>query len=392
MLGPMRSALAFSCWLIAVSPACSSDSNAERIASGGSSGSGEVGEGGAAGAVGGGMGGPAATAGRSSSEGPDMMAPLDMTANGGSLGSGAGAPDGGLPDAATAAGVCPPGPFAESPVPDGLLPQTVCSEMTFSEGPVWFDALGTLFFSDFQIGSPGTFFDGRILSHTPGGSCEEFIADAGTNGLAIAPDGNLLGCRHADQTLTIFDLTTRQPSVLIADNDGASFNSPNDVAVRSDGNLYFTDPTYLRGARPAEQPARVYWRDTSGALTVIDEGPNANGISLSPDESRLYVSHLGFGGAQNQIIVFDVAAGGAPSNPTQFVNAGSDGMAVDCAGNLYITNGGVQIYNPEGELVDTIIAPGAANVAFGGPERRTLYITAEESLLSIELAIPGLPY
>ena len=225
---------------------------------------------------------------------------------------------------------------------------------------------------------------------TPGGACAEFIQNAGTNGLAIAPDGNLLGCRHGDQTLTIFDLMTREPTVLIADNDGVAFNSPNDVAVRSDGNLYFTDPTYLLAGRMSEQPARAYRRDPSGALSIIDEGGNANGITLSPDETRLYLSHLG--GGQNNVLVFDVDASGAVTNPTPFIDVGSDGMAIDCAGNLYVTQGGVRIYNPNGDLLETLAVPGAANVAFGGPERRTLYITATDSLFAVELAIPGLPY
>lgn len=322
----------------------------------------------------------------SSSEGNDVTGPLDTM-------SGAGAPgsmpsdvsvDGGQPPVAQS--VCPPGPFAANPVPAGAAPEVVCSEMTFTEGPVWFHERNTLFFSDFQLNNPAL---GRIMSFTPGGQCEELIATAGTNGLAIAPDGNLLGARHSDQTLTIFDLETQQPAVLVADNAGASFNSPNDIAVRSDGNLYFTDPTFLLGNRDSELPARAYRRDPSGALSVIDQTGNTNGITLSPDETRLYLSRLG---GQSSIVVFDVDAAGAVSNPQPFVGGGSDGMVVDCAGNLYITQGGVRVYDPEGELITTIAAPGAANVAFGGAERRTLYITAEDQLLAVELAIPGLPY
>lgn len=322
----------------------------------------------------------------SSSEGNDVTGPLDTM-------SGAGAPgsmpsdvsvDGGQPPVAQS--VCPPGPFAANPVPAGAAPEVVCSEMTFTEGPVWFHERNTLFFSDFQLNNPAL---GRIMSFTPGGQCEELIATAGTNGLAIAPDGNLLGARHSDQTLTIFDLETQQPAVLVADNAGASFNSPNDIAVRSDGNLYFTDPTFLLGNRDSELPARAYRRDPSGALSVIDQTGNTNGITLSPDETRLYLSRLG---GQSSIVVFDVDAAGAVSNPQPFVGGASDGMVVDCAGNLYITQGGVRVYDPEGELITTIAAPGAANVAFGGAERRTLYITAEDQLLAVELAIPGLPY
>jgi len=261
--------------------------------------------------------------------------------------------------------------------------------MTFAEGPVWFEDRQTLFFSDFQIANPLTNFNGRIMTHTPGSGCDVFIEDAGTNGLAIAPDGNLLGCRHVNQTVSIFDLTSREPSVLIADDDGASFNSPNDATLRSDGNLYFTDPNFLRGLRLPELPARAYRRDPSGTLTVIEEGSEANGINLSPDEQRLYLSHIGL---RNDVVVFDVDASGAVGAPRPFIPIGSDGMAVDCAGNLYITpETGVLIFDPNGNLIGTIPLPGAANLAFGGPERRTLFITAAVALFSVELAIPGLP-
>jgi gluconolactonase len=288
-----------------------------------------------------------------------------------------------MPPANDPANGCPAGPFAASPLPAGATPQPVCTGMTFTEGAVWFAERNTLFFSDIVTGA------GRIMSFSPGGMCQEFIANAGTNGLVVAPDGNLLAARHGDQTLTLFDLMTRQPTVLVADNGGLSFNSPNDIAVRSDGNLYFTDPTYLLAGRMSEQPARAYRRDPSGALSVIDQNGNTNGVTLSPDETQLYLSHLG---NPNNILVFDVDASGALANSRQFANVGSDGMGIDCAGNLYVTQGGVRVYSPDGNLIGTIAAPGAANLAFGGPERRTLYITATTSLLAVELAIPGLPY
>jgi len=287
------------------------------------------------------------------------------------------------------AAVCPPGPFAASPLVAGATAEEVCGGMTFTEGAVWFAEQSTLYFSDFNLG--GGNLAGTIRSHTPGGDCPVFIENAGTNGLAIAPDGNLLGCRHSDQTLTIFDLETRQPTVLIPDNAGLAFNSPNDVAVRSDGNMYFTDPNFLLAGRPSEQPVRAYRRDPSGALTIIAQG-STNGITLSPDESLLYLARVG-GGGGNGIVVFDVDDSGALSNERPFAPVGSDGMAIDCAGNLYITQNGVQVFDPSGDPIGTIPgSQGAANVAFGGPDRRTLFITAQDSLLAIELAIPGLPY
>jgi gluconolactonase len=332
--------------------------------------------------------GNAAGANAQGSEATGVVGLANPGGGGASGPSGAGATaDAGSPPAS--AGVCPPGPYAANPIPTGAAPRTLCTGMTFTEGAVWFQSLNTLFFSDFLLRDAASNFNGRILSYTPDGQCQEFIADAGTNGLVIGLDGNLLGARHREQNLTRFDLTTKQASVLVPDFNGASFNSPNDIAVRSDGNLYFTDPNYMLGNRTSELPMQSYRRDPSGALTVIDTGGSPNGITLSPDETRLYLSHLG---GANNVIVFDVDASGAVANPRPFANVGSDGMAIDCAGNLYVTQGGVRVYDPSGTLLGTIAAPGAANVAFGGPERKTLYITATTNLLAVELAIPGLPY
>jgi gluconolactonase len=372
--------------------ACSNDASDDGV--GGTSAS-VAGTGGADGGVNGlsGSGGGAGAANLDTPQGDVSLAGASSGGNSGSTpedggaGGAGGSADGG---GSTLAGVCPPGPFAASPLPAGATAQTLCTGMTFTEGAVWFQERNTLFFSDFQIGNAAANFTGRIRSFTPGGQCQDFILGAGTNGLVIAPDGNLLGARHLDQTLTIFDLTTQQPTVFVADNGGLAFNSPNDIAVRSDGNLYFTDANYMLGNRTSEQPTRAYRRDPSGTLSVIDSGTNPNGIALSPDENRLYLSHLGGGG--NNMLVFDVEASGAVADPQPFGNGSSDGMAIDCAGNVYATQGGVRIFDPEGELLGTIAAPGAANVAFGGPERRTLFITAGASLLSVELQIPGLPY
>jgi gluconolactonase len=322
-------------------------------------------------------------------EAPPVNAPLQNPPGGNGTGAGA-MPPANTPDddddatpGPVATNACPAGPFAASPLTAGATPQTLCTGMTFTEGAVWFAERNTLFFSDIVNGA------GRIMSFTPGGMCQEFITNSGTNGLAIAADGNLLAARTGDRTITLFDLTTKQPTVLVPNNGGLAFNAPNDVALRSDGNLYFTDPNYMGGM--AQQPTRAYRRDPSGALTVIDEGGNSNGITLSPDESKLYLSHIG--GGANNVLVFDVDAAGALSPPRPFLpNTGSDGMGIDCAGNLYISNGGVQVFSPDGNQLGTIPAPGAANVAFGGPEGKTLYITARTTLLSIELAIPGLPY
>lgn len=345
--------------------------------------------GGSAGTAGAPQGG--ASSGGSGSElgvgGNVSLEPSAGAGGGDGEGGGAAAPDSGAPP--VVGSVCPAGPFAANPLEGAAAPATVCDGMSFTEGPVWFAERNQLFFSDFQLGNAAANGNGLIWSFTPGGECERFIEDAGTNGLAIGPDGNLLGARHFDQTLTSFDLDTLEPTVFLADNGGLAFNSPNDIAVRSDGNLYFTDPDFLLLNRASQQPTRAYRLDPDGALTAISEGGNTNGITLSPDESKLYLSTFGGGGS---IVVFDVDASGALSNQQPFAPVGSDGMVVDCAGNLYITQGGVQVFSPDGEQLGLINAPGAANVAFGGPDRRTLFITATTTLRAVELAIPGLPY
>jgi gluconolactonase len=393
----MRSwVIGLSCLSLVGLLACSDESDDGGVA-GGVTVAGSAGVGGGNSAAGtsggGGAGTSAAGAGGSSSGGSGSelglggnveLTPSAGAGGGDGEGSGSVRADAGSP---VSDAVCPPGPFAANPLEGAAAPEIVCNGLTFAEGTVWFSNRNQLFFSDFQIGDDAA--PGRIMSFTPGGACAEFIADAGTNGLVIAPDGNLLGARHVDQTLTIFDLETREPSVFVADNGGLAFNSPNDITVRSDGNVYFTDPNYFLAGRDSEQPMRAYRRDPSGALTVIDETGTPNGITLSPDETRLYLSHLGGG---NNILVFDVDAAGATSNPQPFAGVGSDGMGIDCAGNLYITQNGVQVFSPDGEPLGTINAPGAANVAFGGPDRRTLFIAATNTLRAVELAIPGLPY
>jgi gluconolactonase len=389
--------LGLSGFLVLGSFACSDDSDGGGVAGGvavaGSAGAGAAGTGGGNGN--GNAGTSATPQGGASSGGSGSE--LGIGGNVELLpGGGAGGDDGSNEVGADAGvtppvlgAVCPPGPFAADPLEGAAEPEILCDGMSFTEGAVWFAERNQLFFSDFEIGNATA--NGRIMSFTPGGECEELIPNAGTNGLVIGLDGNLLGARHVDQTLTSFDLETGEATVFLADNNGLSFNSPNDITIRSDGNLYFTDPNYFLAGRPMEQPMRAYRRDPNGVVSVVDETGTPNGITLSPDETRLYVSRLNQG-QPSTIAVFDVDASGATSNPQTFADVGSDGMAIDCAGNLYITSGGVQVFSPNGDSLGTINAPQAANVAFGGPDRRTLFITAGATLRAVELAIPGLPY
>lgn len=129
---------------------------------------------------------------------------------------------------------------------------------------------------------------------------------------------------------------------------------------------------------------------SSDAILVSDALDKPNGIALSPDEQTLYVGSSGA-----DVLAYPVAADGSTGTPSVLASpGGSDGMTVDCAGNLYVTSGGeAKVLSPDGDALFAIdVAETPSNVAFGGANRRTLYITAGTGLYSIELEIPGLPY
>lgn len=256
----------------------------------------------------------------------------------------------------------------------------------FTEGPVWLADLGVLRFSDI----PAT----DILELDPlSGEITVWRADSqGTNGNAVAPNGDMLMCEHLGRRVSRSPADAAPAPVTVASEyQGDSFNSPNDVIMRSDGNIYFTDPTYGLGGGQAELPFRGVFRFDGTTVTLVDDSfGQPNGIALSPDETKLYVSDSQDGG----LMVFDVAADGSTGAGTELIDASpSDGMAVDDAGNLYLTTGaGVEVYKSDGTAWGVIPVPEQpANCTFGGSNRRTLFITARTGLYSVELNVPGLP-
>lgn len=273
-------------------------------------------------------------------------------------------------------------------------PTKIRDGFIFVEGPVWSDAQGAFFFSEMDFnhegknGPPSTIHK-LVLPST----FEVFIPDAGSNGLAIDAQG-LVAATHDTQTLSRFDLGTKARSVFVADYQGKHFNSPNDVAISSSGNVYFSDPDWQLATRPNETGVTgVYWRLPSGEVRLLDGGlSRPNGVSLSPDETKLYVGHTG-----GSIEVYPVLADGSVGQRRAFAEVQEpDGMAVDCLGRLYVAshNAGILIVlSPEGQVLSSIeVAPRVTNVAFGGPDHRTLLITAGTAVYSLSSATPGFPY
>jgi gluconolactonase len=209
--------------------------------------------------------------------------------------------------------------------------------------------------------------------------------------------GRLIGASHMVGGIVRFDWQSPNaaPETVVNGYGGSRFGSPNDLTVRDDGVLYFTDPFYQAGAERQDEE-RAYWVDTAGTVSPIDGAPTPpNGISLSPDQQTLYI-----GGGQ-PLRAFPVGSDGAPGTGAQFGDTpyrGVDGMGVDCAGNLYVTlhsDGVVAVLSPSGDRIGTItVASSVTNVAFGGPDRKTLFITKlnPPTLYSVNVGIAGYPY
>lgn len=352
------------------------------MASGGSTASGGAGAGGTAGSA-------AGTGGN---------------AGGSTAGTGGSAGVGGSGGTTSTGFKCGAGPFETLTIPSGKASKVAGAppsddfnknNFTNVEGPVWIG--DSLYFSE-MTGS-NTIPPARILKIAPGGVVSVAVPDSGSNGLAVDGAGNLIAAVHKDGSISQIALPAGTATPLIGMFNGMRFTSPNDLAIRSDGIIYFSDPSYQNQANPqkGEHLYRVSAPPTRTASIVPDAPSTPNGVTLSPDEKTLYVSGSG-------LKKFTVMTDGTLSAASDFVvGSGGDGMAVDCNGNLYVAgNMGnvVRVYSSAGMALGTIQADGAGtttNVAFGGTDHKMLYITAQgnegqRGVWSIALNVPGFPY
>ena len=271
----------------------------------------------------------------------------------------------------------------------------------WAEGPAYFPAGRYLVWSDIPN-------DRMLRWDECDGNVSEFRSPAGhTNGHTVDRQGRLVSCEHLARrvTRTEFDGTR---SVLADRYQGARLNSPNDVVVRSDGSIWFTDPSYgidhdyegLRQEREVDG-CHVYRIDPAGSdvTRVADDFARPNGLAFSPDESRLYIADTGAThdpDGPRHIRVFDVIDGRTLSGGEVFAECDSglfDGFRCDEAGRVWTSAGdGVHCFEPDGTLIGKIHVPETvANVCFGGPHRNRLFITATTSLYSVYLLLRGAP-
>jgi gluconolactonase len=288
---------------------------------------------------------------------------------------------------ASAAFVCPDGPFGDPLAGMGQVqtinaPQGGGNFFSFIEGPVWIDSLERLFFSDnvtperiWQLSAPFT---------TP----SVFLQNSGSNGLAVDNQDRLVAADQAGNRVVRIDPST---SAVIGTIAPAGNYNPNDVIVRSDDNVYFTDANEARAFYRVSPGGQLSGPFNSSNATNAPGNPN--GILLSPDENTLYVSNV-FG---RSVSAFSLLADGAvdPASGVIFADETgntADGMAIDCAGNLYLgTDSGVEVYSPDGDFIGDIPTGYASNCTFGGADRRTLFVTSQNALKSVTLGVPGLP-
>ena len=258
------------------------------------------------------------------------------------------------------------------------------------EGPVWTGDV--LYFSDFRF-SDG--FPSKIRRLTADGRLETAIEASGSNGLALGQDGALVAATHDRKELSRYDLVDGARMRIVGEYQGQPFNSPNDLVVGDDGTIWFTDPDFQRAAAPGgQEKTRVYRVGSDGVATVVDDSiANPNGIALSPNGRTLYVAG---GGEQGVLRAYPIADGQAGPGRDLVSTVVPDGLAVDCLGNIYLTEHiqrRVRVISPQGEQLATIaVDANVTNAAFGGPQRRTLYLTGAGAVWSIELDVAGLPY
>jgi gluconolactonase len=375
MLGLSDVAIAAAGWLL-VSAGCGGagapqpGTTGSGGAAGGDSGASKLDAGTDAGSPGNGDGADRAEAGESGGAAGNMVDGGD--ASGAGDGAGSAAMDAGR-ETAMSKPLCPPGPFE---MPRAGTARTVCAGVArynWSEGPAWVASQGAFYFTNF----PNMTFDtGDIIKYTPGtGACELFIEGARCNGLAATTDGNLIGACQGTRAIMKYDLATKQATTVASMVQGTIFGQPNDLIQHTNGSIYFSSPA-VRPGRPVGLDSATLRIDPMGIVSVVGMG-YSNGIALSPDERRLYVVGQG---------LWDLDAQGVPSNKRAF-NLGGDGIAVDCAGNVY-DNGG-NISSPAGQRIGTF--PASTNMSFGGPDGKMLLLVANQSARVIDMNVPGLP-
>jgi len=306
---------------------------------------------------------------------------------------------------------------AKAPLPPGMVAADVrpghAATVCFLEGPAVHES-GDVYFSDIS--------GNRILRLTTDGAWSVFRADSGrTNGNTFDARGRLLSCEGAEngpggrRRVVRTDLASGRVEVLAERYEGKRYNSPNDICVDDLGRVWFTDPRYSPDRSDLEMDVEAVYRiDPDGKVTRVLSQPDIerpNGIAITPDHKTLYLvdSHPRPGG-NRKIWAFDVSDAGTLANKRLIYDfgkgRGGDGLRLDMTGNLWIAAGimtprgpgentdvppGIYVVTPQGKLLGRIpiLEDVITNLAFGGPDRKTLYVTAGKTLYRFPVQVTG---
>lgn len=301
-------------------------------------------------------------------------------------------------------------------IPDSnVLIERVAAGFRFVEGPVWVE--NSVLFVDNNLNAIFRYRDQpwgpEVTTYRyPAGTPIDQprppgVGGPGPNGLALDKQGRLLVTEHGNRRITRTEADGTL-TVLTTTYQGKRFNSPNDMTVRSDGTIYFTDPPYglaMQSVGKELDFQGIYRIAPDGRISLEGDWNRPNGLCLSPDETRLYVVDS----VELQARVYDVQPDGALRNGRLFAdvrefgpNGGPDGVKCDAEGNFYMTGmkednnpagpGTVMVYDPDGVLLGRIIVPERpVNCGFGGADWKTLYITARSGLYRVQTAVAGIP-
>ncbi len=289
------------------------------------------------------------------------------------------------------------------PLENTAAPSLLASRGTLQslEGPFWDASTQTVLFSDVvENDAQGA----RIVRYRPSDGELSTVPYPGapitTNGLALDAQGRLYACERTKGVVARIDNGVR--SELASQYEGKPLSAPNDIVLRGDGNIYFSDPQW--GTKNPGTKVAAYRIDPQGEITRIFDAAQPNGIALSPDEKTLYVGS----DTAHAIWKLTLDDQGAVTATDSFITASAvpqsnfatpDGICVDDAGNLYVANydakvHAVQVFDAKGVHLGAIDLPDGSNVtncSFGSVDRRTLFVTTTKALYSVRLNVPGMP-
>ncbi|MCK5208008.1 MAG: SMP-30/gluconolactonase/LRE family protein [Cyclobacteriaceae bacterium] len=270
-------------------------------------------------------------------------------------------------------------------VQEGAVVEKLAGDFKFTEGPAS-DADGNVYFTD----QPND----RIMKWSTDDKLTTWMQPSGrSNGLCFDNDGNLWSCADEKNELWIIGMD-KEVQVLLNSYEGGKLNGPNDVWIAPDGSAFFSDPFYLRpwwDRDTTQQDGQcVYYLsgDQQELVRVIDDLEQPNGIIGTPDGKMLYVTDV----KDKKTYSYSIDEDGRLSDKKLFCEMGSDGMTLDNKGNLYLTNaGGVFVFDKNGQQIKNVKIDESwtANVCFGGPDMKSLFITAKSGLYRIRMNVKG---